>query len=152
MLAQIEEKKKTITRLARVGFDNSLGYLKGGVENWISHGKITENLDQINIFDFEEIYNNEELLIYDVRSKIEFNTERLLNSINVPLNNIQNNFTEFSKNNKFYIHCQTGYRSVIAASFLKSKGIKNLVNIESGFEGIRKTKIKRLKKEKLYKD
>lgn len=142
-------EEETITRLARVGFDNSLGYLKGGVENWISHGKITENLDQINIFDFEEIYNNEELLIYDVRSKIEFNTERLLNSINVPLNNIQNNFTEFSKNNKFYIHCQTGYRSVIAASFLKSKGIKNLVNIESGFEGIRKTKIKRLKKEKL---
>jgi glyoxylase-like metal-dependent hydrolase (beta-lactamase superfamily II)/rhodanese-related sulfurtransferase len=135
-------EKETITRLARVGFDNSLGYLKGGINNWISSGRITEKINTISVFDFEKIYKKEELLIYDVRKKDEFYNESLPGSINLSLNDIKTNLNKFSKNNKFYIHCRTGYRSVIASSYLKSKGFKNFVNIESGFEGIKKTKIK----------
>jgi glyoxylase-like metal-dependent hydrolase (beta-lactamase superfamily II)/rhodanese-related sulfurtransferase len=135
-------EKETITRLARVGFDNSLGYLKGGINNWISSGRITEKINTISVFDFEKIYKKEKLLIYDVRKKDEFYNESLPGSINLSLNDIKTNLNKFSKNNKFYIHCRTGYRSVIASSYLKSKGFKNFVNIESGFEGIKKTKIK----------
>jgi len=135
-------EEETITRLARVGFDNSLGYLKGGINNWISSGRITEKINTISVFDFEKIYKKEELLIYDVRKKDEFYNESLPGSINLSLNDIKTNLNKFSKNNKFYIHCRTGYRSVIASSYLKSKGFKNFVNIESGFEGIKKTKIK----------
>jgi len=108
----------------------------------MSSGRVTEKINSINVLDFEKIYKKESLLIYDVRKKDEFYNESLTDSINLPLNNIQTNLDKFSKNNKFYIHCKTGYRSIIACSYLKSKGFKKIVNIESGFEGIKKTNIK----------
>ena len=135
-------EEETITRLARVGFDNSLGYLKGGINNWMSSGRVTEKINSINVLDFEKIHKKESLLIYDVRKKNEFDNESLTDSINLPLNNIQTNLNKFSKNTEFYIHCKTGYRSIIACSYLISKGFKKIVNIESGFEGIKKTNIK----------
>ena len=135
-------EKETIERLARVGFDNSLGYLKGGINSWISSGRITEEIKTINVFDFEKIYKKNNLLIYDVRKKDEFYSESLSNAINLPLNNIQTNINKFSKKDEFYIHCKTGYRSVIASSYLKLKGFKKIMNIKSGFEGLKKTNIK----------
>ena len=74
--------------------------------------------------------------------KDEFYTESLSNAINLPLNNIQTTINEFSKKDEFYIHCKTGYRSVIASSYLRLKGFEKIVNIKSGFEGIKKTNIK----------
>ena len=135
-------EKETIERLARVGFDNSLGYLKGGINSWVSSGRITEEIKTINVFDFEKIYKKNDLLIYDVRKKDEFYSESLINAINLPLNNIPININNFSKKDEFYIHCKTGYRSVIASSYLKLKGFEKIVNIKSGFEGIKKTNIK----------
>ena len=135
-------EKETIERLARVGFDNSLGYLRGGINSWISSGRITEEIETINVFDFEKIYKKNDLLIYDVRKKDEFYSESLINAINLPLNNIPININNFSKKDEFYIHCKTGYRSVIASSYLKLKGFEKIVNIKSGFEGIKKTNIK----------
>lgn len=138
-------EEETITRLSRVGFDNAVGYLKGGFEAWKKASKEYDTITSIPGIALEKIIekgeNIENIAIFDVRREAEFNAEHILNARSTPLDFLNDYWSEFPKNETFYLHCLGGYRSVIAASILKSRGIHNLIEIKGGFESIIETKI-----------
>ncbi|WP_103069626.1 MBL fold metallo-hydrolase [Aquimarina sediminis] len=129
--------EETITRLSRVGFDNTLGYLEGGFEAWKKASKDYDTVTSIPALELKNIINNEEVPIFDVRKESEFVAEHIDKAHNSPLDFINDYLTEFPTDKTFYIHCAGGYRSVIAASILKSRGIHNLIDIAGGFKDIK---------------
>jgi len=131
--------EETVTRLARVGFDNSLGYLKGGIKNWKMQGKLTTNVNQIDSVVFEKLIQNEKLKVFDLRKSDEYSSGYIPNAQNIPLDFLNKKISSFRLNETFYTHCEGGYRSMIAASILKSKGIHNFTDIKGGFNALRKT-------------
>ena len=135
-------EEETVMRLARVGFDNSLGYLKGGIEGWKKIGKPTDSVKAIDASELKKISEKKELNIFDVRKPEEFISEHIPNSQNIPLDFINEKIGNFPKRANFYIHCAGGYRSMIAASIIKSKGIHNLIDVKGGFGSIKKTGMK----------
>ena len=134
------KEEETITRLSRVGFDHVLGILDGGITAWEQAGFKTENIISIS----PEVFasnNNENSVVVDARKPGEFEAEHVKNAINIPLDLVNTRFNELSNNQEFYLHCAGGYRSVIMASILKSRGIHHFINIEKGMSGIRNTNI-----------
>lgn len=130
-------EEEAVTRLARVGYDNTLGYLEGGFTKWKANGKDFETIERINADTFEAAYNTEENLVIDVRKKSEFDAEHLVGAVNVPLNRINEYLAEIPKEKPFVLHCAGGYRSMIAASILKQRGWKNFVDVAGGFAEIK---------------
>lgn len=130
--------EEVITRLSRVGFDNTLGYLDGGFETWKNSGKETDTLESISAETFKEIYNNHQVPVFDVRKEGEYNAGHLPEVHFTPLDFLNDYLHEFPAEETFYVHCAGGYRSVIAASILKSRGIHNIVDIAGGFGAIKK--------------
>ncbi|WP_338359600.1 MBL fold metallo-hydrolase [Yeosuana marina] len=134
-------EEETVTRLSRVGYDNTLGYLKGGFDSWKKASKDIDVLDSISPDDFVHKTNTNDLNILDVRKSGEHQSMYLnLKGVkNFPLDFINDNLHVIDKTKTYYIHCAGGYRSVIAASILKARGFYNLVNIEGGFDELKKT-------------
>ena len=133
--------EEAITRLSRVGFDNVKGFLRGGFNSWVKANKKVEKIETILATEFENNLNINSSSVFDVRKLTEYQSEHVLNSINIPLNNISNFISNFKKEGSHYIHCAGGYRSMIANSILKQHGIHNLTDIVGGFSSIKKTKI-----------
>ncbi|NIJ44625.1 glyoxylase-like metal-dependent hydrolase (beta-lactamase superfamily II)/rhodanese-related sulfurtransferase [Wenyingzhuangia heitensis] len=133
-------EEETITRLSRVGFDNTLGYLKGGFKTWVQSGREYDMVRQITAAALETIINKE-TPVFDVRKNSEFLSERIEAAKNTPLDDLNNHLNEFPSEENFYIHCAGGYRSMIAASILKSRGIHNFVDIAGGFAKIKESTI-----------
>ena len=140
ILLIVEEGKEeeAITRLSRVGYDNTIGYLKGGIEAWKEAKKETDSLERMTVQEFESSHE-EDIDVFDVRKKSEFDSEHLIGAKNIPLNEINEHLAEFPKDQKFVIHCAGGYRSMIAASILKQRGWDNLVDVIGGFDEIKQT-------------
>jgi len=137
-----DEKRveEVITRLSRVGFDHTIGYLKGGIEAWKNAGNEVDQLENVESEDFAKVFNeNPNVAVVDVRKESEYEAEHLVSGKNMPLDKLNAFLDEMPTINKFYIHCAGGYRSVIAASILKKRGIHNLLNIKHGFGGMKKT-------------
>ncbi|MFT4757430.1 MAG: hydroxyacylglutathione hydrolase [Vicingaceae bacterium] len=132
--------EEVLTRLARVGFDNTIGYLEGGIEAWKESGKELDSIYSISAIEYEESFN--EYSTFDVRKEGEFNLAHVESAELTSLNSLNNHLDQFPKEGKFFIHCAGGYRSVIAASILKSRGIHNMINVEGGMDAIAKTKLK----------
>ena len=135
------QEEEAVTRLARVGFDNVLGFLKGGFNAWKEAGKETDTITSINAEEFAEIYKSEDIPVFDVRKDGEFNSQHVKKAEHTPLSNLNDHLAQFPKEKTFYIHCQGGYRSMIAASILKSRGYHNLIDISGGFKDIAQTGI-----------
>lgn len=133
---QIEE---AITRLSRVGFDNTIGYLKGGIEAWRAAGKEVDEIRSISADEFEKEWKENHLPVFDVRREGEYISEHVVDANNTPLDYINNYLAEFPKDKNFYLHCAGGYRSVIAASILKARGYHNLIDVAGGFGAIKNT-------------
>ena len=125
--------------LSRVGYDNTIGYLEGGFESWKKAGKETDSLKRITGEQLEVMLQAKDLPLFDVRKKSEFDSEHLLNSVNIPLNQLNAKLASFPKDNFFVIYCAGGYRSMIAASILKQRGFDNFVDVSGGFNEIAKT-------------
>ena len=136
--ARVEE---AITRLSRVGFDNVKGYLKGGFSSWKKNNKKFEVIKTVSAIEIEDKYDNSSVNIFDVRKLSEYQSEHIINSTNIPLNDIYNFVSDFNVEGENYIHCAGGYRSMIANSILKSNGVHNLIDIRGGFSSIKKTNI-----------
>jgi len=134
-------EEETITRLSRVGFDNSLGYLNGGIMAWKEAGFETDSIESISPEQFES-QMTEKSIIVDARKPGEFSAEHVESAVNIPLDFVNEQLSEVPKEEEFYLHCAGGYRSVIMASILKARGYHNMVNVEKGMAGIRKTGIK----------
>jgi glyoxylase-like metal-dependent hydrolase (beta-lactamase superfamily II)/rhodanese-related sulfurtransferase len=127
-------------RLSRVGYDNTIGYLQGGFEAWKNAGKQIDTVKRIQANDLGELYEAGVKLI-DIRKKSEYDSHRVLQAENIPLNQINKHLAAFPKNQKFVLYCGGGYRSMIAASILKQRGWENFVDVEGGFAEIEKTNI-----------
>lgn len=137
LVAPPDRIEEVITRLSRVGFDNTLGYLDGGFETWKNSGKEIDTLESISAETFKEIYDSSQVPVFDVRKEGEYNTSHLPEAHFTPLDFLNEYLPEFPTNQTFYVHCAGGYRSVIAASILKSRGIHNLADIAGGFGAIK---------------
>lgn len=133
------KEEEAITRLSRVGYDNTVGFLKGGFEAWKESGKEFEMVNRISATELEKAMKDERPLIIDVRKKSEFDSEHLIGAVNIPLNEINQHLAEFPKNSTFVLHCAGGYRSMIAASILKQRGWQDFADVEGGFADLAKT-------------
>jgi hydroxyacylglutathione hydrolase len=139
LVAAQDRLEEVITRLSRVGFDNVLGYLEGGIESWKEAGNETDSIKTISAEEFSGLSSRSVLNVYDVRKESEFLSEHVVNATNTSLDNINAFLDEFQTEGPNYIHCAGGYRSVIAESILKSRGIHNLVDVRGGFGAVKKT-------------
>jgi rhodanese-related sulfurtransferase len=139
----VEQGKETeaITRLSRVGFDHTLGYLKGGIEAWQAAGKDIRTVQSVAPETFAADYPAFEDKVFDVRKPSEFDSQHVEKAHHTPLSNINDYLNDFPKDAPFYIHCAGGYRSIIAASILLSRGIQQPINIEGGFKKIKETAV-----------
>jgi len=129
------QEEEAITRLSRVGYDNVVGFLRGGFSSWSNEHKEIDTVDRISVEHFNEIRNAKEQLI-DVRKKNEFDAEHVEGAINIPLSEINQHLAKFPKDKLFAIHCAGGFRSLIAASILKQRGWHNFQEIEGGFKAL----------------
>ncbi|MEN9337164.1 MAG: hypothetical protein RLZZ500_2151 [Bacteroidota bacterium] len=134
-------EKETITRLARVGYDQTIGYLNGGFDTWKNAGKEYDTLNSVTATQLEALLP-EGIQVFDVRKPGEYAAEHIEEVPSTPLDFLNEHLTEFPKQDSFYIHCAGGYRSVIAASILKARGYHNVIDIKGGFAAIRQTGIK----------
>ena len=131
-----ENVEETVIRLSRVGFDNILGHLKGGFATWKNAGKEIDTVNRISSKQFENEFIAGESLVIDVRKESEYRAEHVEDSYNKPLDFINDWFMNIDTEKPFYIHCAGGYRSMMAASILKARGIHNFSEIEGGFKAI----------------
>ena len=135
------KEEETIKRLARVGYDNTLGFLKGGFDSWKNTGLAFDTINSISAEVLEEKIN-EKALVFDVRKPGEYNAEHITDVPSTPLDFINDHLAEFPKEEDFYVHCAGGYRSMIAASILKARGYHNVIDVKGGFVAIKKTGVK----------
>ncbi len=140
LITDAGREEEVITRLSRVGYDHSIGYLKGGFASWKGAGKEIEDVKRLTPAEFSAAYSeNEMATIIDIRKKSEFDSEHLVGAINVPLNEINRHLDQFPKDKKFILYCAGGYRSMIASSILKQRGWDNFSDVIGGFGELAKT-------------
>ena len=140
LITEPGREEESIIRLARVGYDNTIGYLKDGFDTWKKASKEIDMITRITAEEFETRYAMSPIVI-DVRKQSEFESEHVVGAMNIPLNQINQKFTEFPSDRAFILHCAGGYRSMIAASILKSRGIEQFVDVIGGMTDILKTNI-----------
>ncbi len=135
--------EEAITRLARVGYDNSLGYLEGGMSAWVQAGKTTEQITSITVKEFEKRFNNKPIAVLDVRKDGEYNSVHLEGAHiqHLSLDSIHQKIKGIESQKTYHIYCGGGYRSVIAASILKANGFSNVIDIAGGFAALKKTQL-----------
>lgn len=141
VIAEAGKEEEVVTRLARVGYDNTLGYLKGGFDAWLQSGKPVGKIESVTPDELSQALADKALNILDVRKESEYDGAHVEGAENFPLDYINENYYKLDKNKTYHLHCKGGYRSVIAASILKSIGVDKLVNIEQGWDGIVKTDV-----------
>lgn len=141
-IAEAGREEEVVTRMARVGYDNSIGYLEGGFESWKEAGEEIDNLEELEASEFAGMYADD-INLLDVRKESEYSTEHVVGAENFPLDFINKNMSEVDADKKYYLHCAGGYRSVIASSILKSRGYDDVINIKGGYSAISDTDLER---------
>jgi rhodanese-related sulfurtransferase len=141
LVAPKGREEEVITRLSRVGFDNVIGFLDGSFDAWKAAGMEYDTITSITADEFAKEYAENKDVIFDVRKEGEFKAEHVDGAKNTALDTLNSHLSEFPEDKTFSLHCAGGYRSVIAASILKSRGIHNLVDIAGGYEAIKKTEV-----------
>ena len=134
IIAEPGREEEVVTRLSRVGYDNSIGFLEGGFDAWKAAGKDVDTLDQVTA---EELKGIEGATIVDVRKQGEYLSEHVVDAINVELDYFNDQMASVPQEGTFYVHCAGGYRSVIASSILKARGYHNMVDVAGGFKAIK---------------
>ncbi|GAB4042455.1 MBL fold metallo-hydrolase [Spirosoma jeollabukense] len=136
------QESETVLRLARVGYDNCIGFLDGGFSTWLQAGKEIDTVESISAQEFARRWKqNPSSPIVDVRKPTEFLGEHVEGAENLSLDNLNDHMAEISRNEPVYVHCAGGYRSMVASSILKARGFDNVVNIEGGMAAIKKTDV-----------
>ncbi len=137
LITEAGKEEETLIRLSRVGFDVVLGYLNGGIDAWKNAGKEVDQVNRISADQFKSELTIGSSYVLDVRKESEYRAEHVDEAYNKPLDYINEWFPEMTQlNEEFYLHCAGGYRSMIAASYLKARGIHNFKEIEGGFKSI----------------
>ena len=133
------KEKEVVTRLSRVGFDNVLGFLDGGISAWIADGKEVDHIKRISAKEFSNQFKIGESVVIDVRKESEYEAEHIEEAYSKPLAYINEWIKDVQPKEHFFLHCAGGYRSMMAASILQARGYRNFTEVEGGFNGIKKT-------------
>ena len=139
LVTEIGKEKETITRLARVGFENITGYLDGGFNAWQTAGEKTDLLIDVEVDELAmDIPFDDKLIVVDVRKELEYGNGHLKQSINIPLDDMMDpaSMVNLEDDQNIYVQCAGGYRSTIASSLLKRQGIHNIRNVIGGWKNI----------------
>jgi glyoxylase-like metal-dependent hydrolase (beta-lactamase superfamily II)/rhodanese-related sulfurtransferase len=140
LITPIGREEEAITRLSRVGYDATLGFVAGGFEAWKNTGKEIATINSITAVELENSFNSE-LPIFDVRKSSEFASEHIETALSTPLDFLNDYLEKFPTEKLFYLHCAGGYRSVMAASILKARGFHNSIDIKGGYAALKNTTI-----------
>ncbi|RZM03130.1 MAG: MBL fold metallo-hydrolase, partial [Pedobacter sp.] len=145
LICEPGKEQEAITRLARVGYDSTIGYINGGIDTWKSTGKDMETISSVSAADFEDIYQQDQSInVIDVRKPGEYATEHLDFSMPRALDYINDWTPEIGKDQTYYIHCAGGYRSMIAASILKARGVAEVIDIAGGYGALKNSSLARV--------
>jgi hydroxyacylglutathione hydrolase len=138
VVADPGKEEEVVTRLARVGYDHTLGYLKGGVAAWAADGRELDTIQSVSADEFTAaMQHNPDAQVLDVRRASEHDSEHLLNAVNAPLDYINDSMAKVGRHHPVYVHCAGGYRSMSFISILKARGFDNLINVAGGFKAIK---------------
>lgn len=140
LVSDLGTEEEVITRLSRVGFDHVIGFLEGGFKSWENSGREIDTVKRITAEEFADQYNENSVVI-DVRKESEYEAEHVNDAYRRPLADINEWIKSVDDSEHFFVHCAGGYRSMIAASILNSRGIRNFTEIEGGFNKIKETSI-----------
>jgi rhodanese-related sulfurtransferase len=132
-------EEEVITRLSRVGFDHVVGYLAGGFAAWNEAGKEIDQVHRISSEEFATQFDAEKSIVVDVRKETEYAAEHVSDAYSKPLAYINEWTKDINPDEHFFMHCQGGYRSMIAASILQARGFRNFSEVDGGFAAISKT-------------
>ncbi|GAA5221387.1 MBL fold metallo-hydrolase [Membranihabitans marinus] len=140
LIADEGREEEVVTRLARVGYDHTIGYLKGGFSAWQKANKEIDEITSISVDTLAQyLEDNPELSILDVRKESEHISEHIIGSTNLALDYINENIDQIDKDKTYYVHCAGGYRSMIFTSILKARGFENLIDVSGGFKSIKES-------------
>lgn len=143
IVADEGSEKEVVTRLARVGYDNTLGFLKGGFQGWLQAGKEADFVESISAQEFAKRLKTGNPPVFDVRKESEFQAEHVESAVNTPLDFLNDHLSKIPKDGEVYLHCAGGYRSMIAVSILKARGWENIIDVDGGIKRIADTDIPR---------
>jgi rhodanese-related sulfurtransferase len=133
-------EEEVVTRLARVGYDYSLGYLKGGFNAWKNSGKEVDTITRVSADELAAIVEKDPSVeIADVRKDSEYKSEHMESAFSAPLDFVNDSMLKLNKDKTYYVHCAGGYRSMIFASILKARGYENLIDVRGGFKAIKES-------------
>jgi len=139
LITEEGREQEVITRLARVGYDFTIGYLKGGFEAWKNSGREVDSIRSVSAREVADIMKSQPVNLLDVRKETEYNSEHIKDAVNAPLDDINDSMTLIDKDKTYFVHCAGGYRSMIFNSTLRARGFDNLVNVQGGFKALKDT-------------
>ncbi len=142
-MADPGREDEVVVRLARVGYDHPIGFLEGGFASWLKAGEEVDTLQELSPEELDKAFDGKNMKVLDVRKHSEYTAEHVIGASNFPLDFINRNMNDLKPENKYFLYCATGYRSVIAGSILKARGIQDVVNIPGGFTELMETNISR---------
>lgn len=138
LICAIGKETEAVIRLSRVGYDNTIGYLSGGIEAWKASGKVVDTIQCITSEELADKLEEEPVaVLLDVRRKGEYDSQHVIGAENLPLNNVDEVVARLDKDTTYYVYCAAGYRSMIFISYLKAHGFNSLINVTGGFKAIK---------------
>jgi glyoxylase-like metal-dependent hydrolase (beta-lactamase superfamily II)/rhodanese-related sulfurtransferase len=137
LITEQGREEEVVTRLSRVGYDNTIGFLKGGFAQWKESGNAVDTIQSITVEEAFDMAKTHELPIVDVRKNSEYNSEHVIDALNAPLDYVNDSMKLLDKDKTYLVHCAGGYRSVIFASILKARGFDKLIDVQGGFSAIK---------------
>ena len=142
IISNEDRVQEAVLRLSRVGYDNTIGYLLGGITAWTVANEQVNTMDQVSVNELEIKLNEGKLKVLDVRKPSEYEAEHVENAINFPLDYINENIEKLDKSATYFVHCKSGYRSMAASSILRKNGFNNIIDIYGGIDAILESNIK----------
>ena len=132
-------EEEVITRLARVGYDFTIGFINGGIQSWINDGRECDSIKSVSVEEMSNELASGNYEVLDVRKQSEYLSEHMLQAENAPLDYINESMMKIDKSKKYFVHCAAGYRSMIFTSILKARGYDNLIDVKGGFKAIKES-------------
>ena len=141
-IAEGGREHEVVTRFSRVGYDNTLGFLRGGIHAWLAAGFKVDKIGSISATQFANKLKEGNIVALDVRRESEYLSEHVVGVENFPLDFIHSNFAEIKPDKEYVLHCASGFRSLIAASIFQANGVRNVTDVRGGFKDIKDTGVK----------
>ncbi len=132
-------EEEVITRLARVGYDFTIGFINSGIQSWINDGRECDSIKSVSVEEMSNELASGNYEVLDVRKQSEYLSEHMLQAENAPLDYINESMMKIDKSKKYFVHCAAGYRSMIFTSILKARGYDNLIDVKGGFKAIKES-------------